>query len=181
MKSVRCNVKGKGKVHPRTGHEGPEGGRGIALLFLTLTIDEGGWSTPRPGRFTPGKDPVPFVQEAGWVPGPVWTGSLDVFERSSAIIDCFNTYVSSYRPSQDLKICRESSSPEIIIKISIIMAVHLERNKEDKLKAVLEQWHIIYGKSVREGRWIRLATSVRTKNEILLCFTFYIRLPLPHS
>jgi len=26
--------KGKGKVHPITGHEGPEGNRGIALLFL---------------------------------------------------------------------------------------------------------------------------------------------------
>ena len=25
--------------------------------------------------FTPGKDPVPFVQEAGWAPGPVWTGA----------------------------------------------------------------------------------------------------------
>jgi hypothetical protein len=33
----------------------------------------GGWSAPHPGRFTPGKDPVPNVQEAGWVPGPVWT------------------------------------------------------------------------------------------------------------
>jgi hypothetical protein len=30
-------------------------------------------STPRP-QFTPGKDPVPIVQEAGWAPGPVWTG-----------------------------------------------------------------------------------------------------------
>ena len=30
-------------------------------------------STPRP-HFTPGKDPVPIVQEAGWAPGPVWTG-----------------------------------------------------------------------------------------------------------
>jgi hypothetical protein len=29
----------------------------------------------RPGRFTPGKDPVPIVQEAGWAPGPVWTGA----------------------------------------------------------------------------------------------------------
>jgi len=28
--------------------------------------------TPRP-LFTSGKDPVPFVQEAGWAPGPVWT------------------------------------------------------------------------------------------------------------
>ena len=28
-------------------------------------------STPRL-HFTPGKDPVPIVQEAGWDPGPVW-------------------------------------------------------------------------------------------------------------
>ena len=30
---------------------------------------------PRPGRFTPGKDPVPIVQEAGWAKGGVWTGA----------------------------------------------------------------------------------------------------------
>jgi hypothetical protein len=30
---------------------------------------------PRPGRFTPGKDPVPIVREAGWAPGPAWTGA----------------------------------------------------------------------------------------------------------
>jgi hypothetical protein len=30
-------------------------------------------STSQP-HFTPGKDPVPIVQEAGWAPGPVWTG-----------------------------------------------------------------------------------------------------------
>jgi len=29
---------------------------------------------PRP-LFTPGKDPVPIVQEAGWAPEPVWTGA----------------------------------------------------------------------------------------------------------
>ena len=36
-----------------------------------------GWGvsvTPWP-LFTPGKDPVPIVQEAGWAPGPVWTGA----------------------------------------------------------------------------------------------------------
>ena len=32
-------------------------------------------STPRP-HFTPGKDPVPILQEAGWAPGPVWTGGI---------------------------------------------------------------------------------------------------------
>ena len=30
--------------------------------------------TPRP-LFNPGKGPVPIVQEAGWAPGPVWTGA----------------------------------------------------------------------------------------------------------
>jgi hypothetical protein len=30
-------------------------------------------STPRP-YFTPGKEPVSIVQEAGWAPRPVWTG-----------------------------------------------------------------------------------------------------------
>jgi len=27
-----------------------------------------------PVASTPGKDPVPIVQIAGWAPGPVWTG-----------------------------------------------------------------------------------------------------------
>ena len=49
-------------------------GRGVVLLFR----DRGtrmGWvvsTTPRP-HFTPGKDPVPILQEAGWASGPVWT------------------------------------------------------------------------------------------------------------
>ena len=30
-------------------------------------------STTRP-HFTPGKDPIPILQEAGWAPGPVWKG-----------------------------------------------------------------------------------------------------------
>ena len=33
---------------------------------------------PRPSRFTPGKDPVPIVQEAGWAPGLVWTGAKNL-------------------------------------------------------------------------------------------------------
>jgi hypothetical protein len=48
--------------------------RGIALLCFYISALEGGeGSASRPGRFTPGKDPVTIVQEAGWVPGPVWT------------------------------------------------------------------------------------------------------------
>ena len=50
-------------------------GRGIALLFHDHDTRRG-WvvsSTPRP-HFTPGKDPVPILQEVGWTPGPIWTG-----------------------------------------------------------------------------------------------------------
>ena len=65
----------KGKGHPRTGHEGPEGEQMYnSTRPSTSALDGGGCSAPRPGRFTPGKDPVPFVQEAGWAPGPAWTG-----------------------------------------------------------------------------------------------------------
>jgi len=50
-------------------------GRGIALLFHDRDTGRD-WvvsSTPQP-HFTPGKDPVPILQEAGWAPGPVWAG-----------------------------------------------------------------------------------------------------------
>jgi hypothetical protein len=67
--------KDKGKVHPTTGHKGPEGEkRDSSTLSLISALDAGGRSTPYPGHFTPGKDPVPIVQEAGWVPRPVWIG-----------------------------------------------------------------------------------------------------------
>jgi hypothetical protein len=36
-------------------------------------LDGVGWSTPRPGRFTPEKYPVPIVEDVGWDSGPVWT------------------------------------------------------------------------------------------------------------
>jgi hypothetical protein len=47
--------------------------RDIVLFFLNLDTRWGGWSRPRPGRFIPGKEPVPIVQEARWDPGPAGT------------------------------------------------------------------------------------------------------------
>jgi hypothetical protein len=58
---------------PRNRPEVLDGGRGVALLFVYLGTRRGGWSAPRLDRFTPKKDPVPIVQEAGWAPEPVWT------------------------------------------------------------------------------------------------------------
>ena len=80
-KTVMCS-KGKVKcalvqaMRLRTGRTAHRRSRGIALVFH----DHGtrrGWGvsvTPRP-LLTPGKDPVPIVQEPGWAPGAVWTGA----------------------------------------------------------------------------------------------------------
>ena len=59
-------------------------GRGIASLFHDRGTRRG-WvvsSTPWPD-FTPGKDPVPILQEAGWAPRPVWTGGRSRPHRDS--------------------------------------------------------------------------------------------------
>jgi len=43
---------------------------------MTMALERGEGSASRPSRsLPPGKDPVPIVQEAGWAPGPVWTGA----------------------------------------------------------------------------------------------------------
>jgi len=43
---------------------------------MTAALEGGEWSASRPGRiFTPRKDVVPIVKEAGWAPRPVWTGA----------------------------------------------------------------------------------------------------------
>ena len=46
---------------------------------MTTALEGGEGSASRPGRFfTPGKDPVPIVQEAGWATGLVWTGAENI-------------------------------------------------------------------------------------------------------
>jgi len=46
-----------------------------STLSLTSELDGGRWSTPRPSHSGLAKDPVSFVQEAGWASGPVWKGA----------------------------------------------------------------------------------------------------------
>jgi len=72
-------------------------GRGIALLFHGRGTRRGwvGSSTPQP-QFTPGKDPVPVLQEAGWVSGPIWTGGKSRPHRDSI----------PYRPSRSQSLYR---------------------------------------------------------------------------
>jgi hypothetical protein len=71
---VKCNLVQALRLC--TGRMAHRGSRGIALLFHDHSTRRG-WGvsvTPRP-LFTPGKDPVPIVQKAGWAPGLVWAGA----------------------------------------------------------------------------------------------------------
>ena len=59
-----------------TGRTAHRESRGIALLFHDHGPRRGwGVSVTPWSLFTPGKDPVPIVQGAGWAPGPVWTSA----------------------------------------------------------------------------------------------------------
>jgi hypothetical protein len=58
--------KGKGKGHPRTGHEGPGGVEVKLHSFFNLGARWGGWSKPHPGRFTLRKETLyPLYRRLG--------------------------------------------------------------------------------------------------------------------
>ena len=78
------NFRGTGKVKVTlvqalmlcTGRTAHRGNRGIALLFHDHgTRNRWGFIFTHRPPFTPLEDPVSIVQEAGWAPGPVWTGA----------------------------------------------------------------------------------------------------------
>jgi hypothetical protein len=80
---------------------------------LTLFLDLGtrrGWGfsvTPRQ-HSTPRKDPVPIVQEAGWAPGPVWTGAENLVPtgiRSTDVPARSQSYRLSYRAHSQRILC----------------------------------------------------------------------------
>ena len=50
--------------------------------FPSSVLERVGLSAPRPDRFTPGNEPVPIVEEAGWVSWPVWTGTENICSAS---------------------------------------------------------------------------------------------------
>ena len=119
--------------------------------FFNLGARWGRRSTPHLGHLTPGKDPIPIVQEAGWAPWPVWTGaenlahtgirSTDRTARSSSL------YRLSYRGPQQTEVrfgiisttapvtpnlahsvCFSSHRDEECYTTSVIF-LHVERNR----------------------------------------------------
>jgi hypothetical protein len=62
----------EGKISPYNMPRTPTAGVEVYIyFFFNLGAGWSGWSTPCSGHFTPRKDPVHIVQEAGYVPGSV--------------------------------------------------------------------------------------------------------------
>jgi len=96
-------------------------GRSIALFFHDRGTRRG-WvvsSTPRP-HFTPGKDLVLILQEAGWAPGPVWTDGKSRPYRDS-IPDRPTRSQSLYRLSYRAHVC-------VCVYIYIYVKFYYERS-----------------------------------------------------
>ena len=65
-----------------------------STLCLTLALDGGGWLTPRPGRYTPRRAPVPIV---GWAPGRIWIRAENLFSTGIRSPDLPTRSESLYR------------------------------------------------------------------------------------
>jgi hypothetical protein len=66
--------------------------------LITRALYGGEGSASRPGRsLPPGKDTVPILQEAGWAPGPVWTGAENLVPTGSRSPDRPASSQSLYR------------------------------------------------------------------------------------
>jgi len=64
-----------GKAHPRICHEGPERKQQYSSTFsLTSALDGGRGQCHALAVSPQARDLMPFVQEAGRAPGPIWMG-----------------------------------------------------------------------------------------------------------
>jgi hypothetical protein len=65
---------------------------------MTTALDEE-WGVSVSSRplFNPGKDPVPIVQDSGWVSGPVWTGAENLASTGIRSPDLTVSSQSLYR------------------------------------------------------------------------------------
>ena len=108
-------------------------GRGIALLFHDRGTRRG-WvvsSTPRP-HFSPGKDLVPILQEAGWAPRPVWMGGKSRPHRDSI----------PGRPARSsVAILTEQPGPPIIYIWCKMLSIDLRSLSNGKFKSFIKEEH----------------------------------------
>ena len=103
--------------------------RGIALLFLDHGTRRGWRVSVMPQLlFTPRKDPVPIVQEAGWAPGLVWTGAENLAPTGIRSPD---------RPAHSQSLFRLCYSAHILFK-------EVSENKQEAnfILTLVYTWHM---------------------------------------
>ena len=117
-------------------------------------------STPRP-HFTPEKDPVAILKEAGWASGPVWTGGKPCPHRDS-IPDRPSLSHSLYRLSY-----RAHKIGDIYLKIDFLLhtqEVFVSVTQNNWLMPHKEVIHLYSEKNMYEGHiytsWEKLITAV---------------------
>ena len=71
-----------------------------------------------PVNLTHGKDPVPIVQEAGWAPGPAWTGAENLAHTGIRSPDRPARSQSLYRLSYRAQICKIVTKMKICAYVS---------------------------------------------------------------
>jgi hypothetical protein len=75
------------------------------------------------GRFTPGKDPVHIVQEAGWVPGLVWTCVKNLAPTGIQSLDCPARSQSLYQLSYPVHINKSKASQIWAVKFPYFLEI----------------------------------------------------------
>ena len=73
-----------------------------------------------PAASTPGKDPVPYVQEAGWAPGPAWTGGKSRPRRDSIPnrpTGSQSLYRQSYTVYATVMMCKKNSYRKYVAEV----------------------------------------------------------------
>jgi len=83
---------------------------------MTTALEGGEGSASRPGRFITGKDPVPIVREAGWAPGPVWTGAENLAFNSIQFPDRPARSQSLYRLRYPAHYCAVVGNKTVYIR-----------------------------------------------------------------
>ena len=63
-----------------TGNENPNGKQRYSSTPSLASALDGGWVANATSRrlYPRERDPVPIVREAGWAPGPAWTGGENI-------------------------------------------------------------------------------------------------------
>jgi hypothetical protein len=115
-RSIKGKVEVKFTLEQATkAHRGNRG----TVLSLNSALDGGGWSTLRLGRFTPGKDPVLIVYEAGWSSEAVWRGAENLASTGIRSLE---------RPARSESLYWLEIHIKLILRIHTCITVHLVRH-----------------------------------------------------